>query len=214
MSNIISIRLQDQIFNETIVLDTISYKGETDIALDLTGINEDIASALNVIIDWGDGSDQEGYSRDLTFSYRNNSILPEIETGKVGGSILGQYDHAYDPVDTHILQLSAQVVISYEDGNYTKLVQPINLIQESYYDNIKELQIVDAVINDDTLATMLTLQSKYNNRMYLANLYPARLLTVQEIADARLFITEPDNFSYLQSEDGQSEFGPEKFIFI
>ena len=64
MNDSINISLTAQEFNKTIYLDTVEYKGESSVFLDLVGINEDIAPAFNIAIDWGDGSDVEYYNRD------------------------------------------------------------------------------------------------------------------------------------------------------
>jgi len=212
MNDSINISLTAQEFNKTIYLDTVEYKGESSVFLDLVGINEDIAPAFNIAIDWGDGSDVEYYNRDLIFSYRTSSIFNEIEIGKGGGSILTLYNHTYESADTHILELSAQLLIGYEDGSYLKLVQPLTLIQESYYDNIKEFQLLDSVVHDDTLRTVLTLQSKYNDRTYLVSLGSTNTESIQEIIENRVFITE-DSFFDFESEDSQYLFTPEEIVF-
>ena len=148
----------------------------------------------------------------IIFSYRTSSIFNEIEIGKVGGSILTLYNHTYESADTHILELSAQLLIGYEDGSYLKLVQPLTLIQESYYDNIKEFQLLDSVVHDDTLRTVLTLQSKYNDRTYLVSLGSTNTESIQEIIENRVFITE-DSFFDFESEDSQYLFTPEEIVF-
>ena len=212
MNNSINITLPLQEFDKTIYLDKVEYKGESNVFLNLVDINEDKAPAFNLSIDWGDGTEIEDYSRDLIFSYRTSSIIDEIEIGKVGGSILTIYNHEYGSLDTHILELSAQILIGYEDGRYLRLVQPLSLIQESYYDNIKEFQLLDTVINDNTLQTMLTLQSKFNNRSYIVALGSTNVETIQEIIDNRVFITEDALFDF-ESEDSQFLFTPEELSF-
>ena len=212
MNNAINITLPVQEFNKTLYLEKVEYKGETSVTLNLVGISEDVAPAFNISIDWGDGSDVVDNTRDLIFSYRSSSIFDEVNLGKVGGSILTEYRHGYDSLDTHILELSAQILIGYEDGSYLKLIQPLSLIQESYYDNIKEFQLLDVVVSDDTLRPMLTLQSEYSNRSYIVSLGSENVTSVKDILESRIFITEDSLFDF-ETENGQYLFTPEETFF-
>lgn len=168
MSNVVKTSLTEPLVNGTVYEDKFIYKGEYQVVLDIGSISERNNMALNVTIDWGDGTTREVYRRDIIYDYRSNSIFSEVLNGTLGGSILGQYEHRYEPTLTHIRELSAQVIINFADGKYTKIVQPIALIMESYYDNIQEFLINSIAVHDKTLFSIINLQSKYNDRAWPA----------------------------------------------
>ena len=164
MSNTINISLRDLPLNKsTAILDNFIYKGSSEVILDLTGVSEEVSRVRNITIDWGDGSDREFYTRQMIFEYRESSIISEITTGLIGGGVLGAFTHQFIPVTTHITDLTIQVLVNYDNGDHVLIQQPITLIQESYYDNIKEFGISNASIHDDTTVTFANLQSQYND---------------------------------------------------
>ena len=156
-------------------MDQFEYKGASIINLDLSSISESLTRALNITIDWGDGSDREIYKRALLYNYKEFSIFPEILEGKIGGSVLNAYEHIYIPADTHVKELTAQVLINFDNSTYTKIVQPITLIQESYYDNIKEFSVNSVGVHDDSLFSIVNFQSKSTGQtwpgVYVDNSY-------------------------------------------
>ena len=163
MSDTIITSLTQPLTNATIYEDTFIYKGQYLVEMDIGPISEKNTRAITVTIDWGDGAEREVYKRDVIFNYRTSSIFSEVLDGRLGGSILGKYTHRYTPSQTHIRAVSAQIVIAFDNGMYTKIVQPISLVMESYYDNIKEFSINSMVVHDSTMFSILNLQSKYNN---------------------------------------------------
>jgi len=185
MSNVVKTSLLRPLDNETVYESQFVYKGEYIVGIDVGGISERDALALNITIDWGDGSEREVYRRDVVYNYREKSILPEVQDGRIGGSILGTYEHRYEPTTTHIRELSAQILINFADGKYTKIVQPIALVMESYYDNIQEFLINSISIHDDTLFSIINLQSKYNNRAWPAVWVDNNILTTSVIPPDR-----------------------------
>lgn len=170
MDNIIYISTSEQAVNETVTLGNVVYKSDLRVVLDLGGVYEQSSKALNVTIDWGDGTKREVYNRQLIYSYKDNSIADEIEGGRIGGTILTKYNHIFTPAPTHVSKTIIQVLINYDDGTYTLLKQPVTLIRESYHDSIVEFSIVDAGIHDNGLYTVPSLQSKHNKRSYLTYL--------------------------------------------
>ena len=168
MSNKIDIALSTPAPNTTIYSDTFTYKGTAMLELALGNISETNSKALVVTIDWGDGSNREIYKRRIVNDYTTTSIFSEVLEGRFSGSVLGSYEHTYAPASTHVNNLSAQVLISFEDGSYTKFVQPISLVHESYYDDIKEFQINSVGIHDNSLFSIVNLQSKYNKQTWPA----------------------------------------------
>tara|TARA_R110001592_G_scaffold109811_1_gene305759 strand:+ start:976 stop:1497 length:522 start_codon:yes stop_codon:yes gene_type:complete len=134
----------------------------------LTGIQEAQARALTLDIDWGDGSEVEYYSKDVIYDYKKDSIFDEILYGKLGGSILTVYNYDYSPTPSSFFtNLTAQLLITFSDGYYVNVYQPIKLVHESYYDNIKQLSVVNTQIHSLTSDTVANLQSKYNKQTYI-----------------------------------------------
>ena len=134
----------------------------------LTGIQEDQARALTLDIDWGDGSEVEYHSKDVVYNYKENTIFDEILYGKLGGSILTVYNYDYSPTpNSFFTNLTAQLLITFSDGYYVNIYQPIKLVHESYYDNIKQLSVVNTQIHSLTSDTVANLQSKYNKQTYI-----------------------------------------------
>ena len=168
MSNKVDISLPNPAPNSTVYGDSFIYKGTSIIELALGNISEASGKALVVTIDWGDGSEREVYKRRIVNDYKTNSIFSEVLEGRFGGSVLGNYGHTYSPATTHVNNLSAQVLVTFEDGTYTRIVQPITFVHESYYDDIKEFQINSVGIHDNSLFSIVNLQSKYNKQTWPA----------------------------------------------
>ena len=134
----------------------------------LTGIQEAQADALTLDIDWGDGSEVEYHTKDVVYNYKENSIFDEILYGKLGGSILTVYNYDYTSTpNSFFTNLTAQLLITFSDGYYINIYQPIKLVHESYYDNIKQLSVVNTQIHSLTSDTVANLQSKYNKQTYI-----------------------------------------------
>jgi len=147
----------------------VTLKGISNIQFILTGIAEDYYKAMSIDINWGDYSPTEYYGVDLVKDYKNTSIFDEILYGKVGGSIMTSYNHTYKlPVSTFGIHLTAQCLVYFNNGNYASFFQPITLIKESYYDDIKQLNILNTQIQRVSSTTFVNLESKFNKQTYIA----------------------------------------------
>lgn len=164
MNNTIFLTLTSIIPGNVTYADQIIYKGSSQVEFDLSGISEDTADALNIIINWGDGSAAEFYSRNIA----STNTAEEVEQGVLSGSILDTYEHVYTPTQTHVNEISAQIYINFVDGTYTTIVQPLLLVQESYHDNIKEFLIDDVSVHDNSIFSIVNLQSKYTKQTWPA----------------------------------------------
>lgn len=149
--------------NTVVVNEPFIYKGASEVVLDFSGVSEQDNRVISIVIDWGDGSPREYYNKKIIFEYRENSIIEEVTRGFLGGSILGSFSHAFTPADTHINNITTQALLTYENGVDVIIKQPLTIIQESYYDNIKEFNIANIAVQDGTLSTMANLQSKHTN---------------------------------------------------
>lgn len=155
--------------NTNVYGDEIIFKGAPTINFVLTGISEAINSALTLDINWGDSSDIQYAQKDIVFNYKTKSIFDEVLYGKVGGTILNQYEHTYTPsTSSFFTNLTAQFLIYFNNGAYANLFQPIKLVRESYYDNIQKLGITSTqMVGTSASNTVANLQSKFNNATYI-----------------------------------------------
>lgn len=162
--NLSSITENTDVFKEEIL-----FKGSPTINFVLTGVSEATNSALTLDINWGDSSAIQYAQKDIVFNYKTKSIFDEVLYGKVGGTILNQYEHTYVPaVSSFFTNLTAQFLIHYNNGFYANVIQPIKLIRESYYDNIQKLGITSTqMIGASASNTIANLQSKFNNSTYI-----------------------------------------------
>ena len=89
--------------------------------------------------------------------------------GKVGGTILDNYKHTYVPsTSSFFTNLTAQFIIHFNNGFYANIKQPIQLIKESYYDNIQKLGITSTQMTGASGSnTVANLQSKFNDSTYI-----------------------------------------------
>jgi len=149
-------------------LEEVTFKGAPSIMFVLTGIDESKSKALTLDINWGDNSNIEYYQRDVVYDYREQSILNEVLYGKIGGSVLEEYEHTYTPtLSTQVTSLSVQFLIYFNDGFFANIFQPIRLLKESYYDSIEKLGILNTqMIGTSASNTIANLQSRFNKRTY------------------------------------------------
>jgi len=158
--------------NETIVKEPINFKGAPTVNFILSGVNEEASQALSLDINFGDGTERVFSQKDIVFNYKEESIFNEVLYGKVGGTIMDTYKHTYVPAEsTFTTNLTAQFLIYFNNGFHANIFQPISLISESYYDDIKKLGILNTqMVGLSTSDTVANLQSKFNDRTYITYL--------------------------------------------
>lgn len=168
MSNIY-INLSAITENTTTIVDEVVFKGIPTVNFILTGIDETVGSAITLDINWGDNSGIVYEQKDIVYNYKEESIFNEMLYGKVGGTILSQYEHKYVPVlSSFFTNLTAQFLVHYNNGYYANIFQPITLVRESYYDNIQKLGITSTqMVGASASNTVANLQSKFNNSTYI-----------------------------------------------
>lgn len=171
MSNIY-INLSATTASTDVLKDEITFKSDPTITFVLTGVDERANQALTLDINWGDGSDTSFNQKDLVFNYKKESIFNEMLHGKVGGTILDEYEHTYTPsTSSFATSLTAQFLIHYNNGFYANIFQPIKLVRESYYDNIQKLGIQSTqMVGTSGSNTVANLASKFDERTYVTYL--------------------------------------------
>lgn len=158
--------------NITTLQDEISFKGAPTINFVLTGISEATSAALTLDVNWGDGTATDFNQKDIVFNYKEESIFNEMLYGKVGGTILDNYEHTYVPLTSSFFtNLTAQFLVHYNNGFYANINQPIKLVRESYYDNIQKIGITSTQMTGASGSnTIANLQSKFNNQTFVTYL--------------------------------------------
>jgi hypothetical protein len=147
----------------------VNFKGSSSVTFILTGINEDLNSALFLEIEWGDGSSREHYQKDLVFDYKEESIFDELLYGKVGGSIATFYTHNFfNNLTSYNIALSSQLLLTFSNGVVIHVIQPISVFKNSYYDEIGDLNILNTQVTPVTSNyTFVNFESKNNKQTFV-----------------------------------------------
>lgn len=139
-------------------------KGASKVTFDFTGIFSIDSKASKISIDWGDGSPILYKGKSVVFDYREQSIFDEVLYGALGGTVLTSYSHEYfNDTAYYGKDFFAKILITWEDGTYTYIVQPITVFWDSFYDDVQELSILSTqVLPISTNETFINLESKFD----------------------------------------------------
>ena len=128
----------------------ISYRGNTTLNFVLTGISEEVFDVLFIDIDWGDKTPIVFLQKDLLFNYKEQSIFDEIRYGKLGGSVATIHTHTFSNTQsTFNTSLTSVFTLTYNNGVITRLIQPIDIYDGSFYDKIGDLNVLSTQITPD-----------------------------------------------------------------
>ena len=169
--NTVYVNLSSIYSNNTLKNEELYLKGDSTLQFVLTGVNEEVNDVISLEINWGD-STIENYKKDLVYNYKEKTIFNELIYGKLGGSVMTNYNHTLtlNP-SSNFTSLTAQLLIYYSNGVYADVYYPLTLISESYYDNIKKFAINNTQMNSlSTSNTIANLQSKFNKQTYITYL--------------------------------------------
>jgi len=152
------------------ILPVVSVKGKTSITFILTGINESRNYATYLTINYGDSTESINVQKDLVYDYKNKSIFNEVLSDKPGGTIMSTYENVYSNETSNFNSpLTAQFLITFRDGSKTLFIQPLNIYNASYYDEIGELSITNSQISPlSTSNTFVNLEGKLNKQTYVS----------------------------------------------
>jgi len=152
------------------ILPTVSVKGKTSITFVLTGINETSNYATYLIINYGDSANNIHIKKDLIYDYKNKSIFNEVLFNKTGGTIMSMYTNTYSNDTANFNKpITVQFLITFKDGSKTLFIQPLNIYNASYYDEIGELSIISSQISPlSTNNTFVNLEGKINKQTYVS----------------------------------------------
>lgn len=157
---------------DTVTLSGIDIKSKTNITYILSNIVESDSEALYLDIDWGDGSPVERYTKPVFLDYKTSNIIDEIVFNKPLGSILTSKSHLfYNNTSFFNSSILMQMLIIYKNNYTLKIVQPINIYQASYYDEIGDIDILSAQIMPISANnTFINLEGKLSKQTYIAAL--------------------------------------------
>ena len=145
--NTVYVNLSSIYSNNTLKNEELYLKGDSTLQFVLTGVNEEVNDVISLEINWGD-STIENYKKDLVYNYKEKTIFNELIYGKLGGSVMTNYNHTLtlNP-SSNFTSLTAQLLIYYSNGVYADIYYPLTLVSESYYDNIKKFAINNTQMN-------------------------------------------------------------------
>ena len=169
--NTVYVNLSSIYSNITLKNEELYLKGDSTLQFVLTGVSEEVNDAISLEINWGD-STIENYKKDLVYNYKEKTIFNELIYGKLGGSVMTNYNHTLtlNP-SSNFTSLTAQLLIYYSNGVYVDVYYPLTLVSESYYDNIKKFAINNTQMNSlSTSNTIANLQSKFNKQTFITYL--------------------------------------------
>lgn len=183
------------------ILPSVSVKGKTTIAFVLTGINESRNYATYLTINYGDSTNSFNVQKDLVYDYKNKSIFNEVLFDKAGGTIMSTYENIYSNETSNFNSpLTAQFLITFRDGSKTLFIQPLNIYNASYYDEIGELSITNSQISPlSTSNTFVNFEGKLNKQTYVGILLSSTLEDYYQLVDPTntyYLISPQDNYVY------------------
>jgi hypothetical protein len=147
----------------TVSIDKYTTKGATTVNISLQNISELLYKVNSAEIDWGDGS-IETAKRELFFNYKTQSIFDEIIYGNLNGSVLKTYSHVYsNNFDKYEVIYKIYVKLTRTNGKMLSYYIPLGVTWGSYYDDIKNLAIINSQITPDSKnTTFVNLESVYD----------------------------------------------------
>jgi hypothetical protein len=152
-------------FFGNIFLPKKSFRGSSTVNFVLTGVNEEVFDVLFLDLTWGDKTLTEFIQKDLLFNYREKSIFEEMKYSKPGGSIATIYKHTFtNTQDTVNTSLTSVLELTFNNGVITRFVQPIDIYDGSFYDEIANLSFLKTQILPHSSNNLFTLLEGQNNK--------------------------------------------------
>jgi hypothetical protein len=139
-------------------------KGASSVSFDFSNMIGPESRASKITIDWGDGSPVLAKGKDVVFDYRRDSIFDEVLYGAIGGTVLTSYSHEYfNDSQYYGKDFFAKILITWEDGTFTYIVQPITVFWDSFYDDVQEFSLLSTqILPVSTNETFISFESKYD----------------------------------------------------
>lgn len=139
-------------------------KGASKVIFDFSNMIGPESRASKITIDWGDGTPTLQKGKGVIFDYRRDSIFDEVLYGAIGGTVLTSYSHEYfNDSQYYGKDFFAKILITWEDGTFTYIVQPITVFWDSFYDDVQELSLLSTqVLPLSTNDTFINFESKYD----------------------------------------------------
>lgn len=144
-------------------------KGSSTVSYSFTNMNESVYRVNSLTIKWGDGTENLVRKRNIFFDYRTESIFEEVENGKIGGTLLASYSHDYyNNYNNYGADFYTQIILEWEDGAFTYIIQPLTILYDSFYDSVKEINVLSTQILPVTSnKTFINLETKDDITTYI-----------------------------------------------
>ena len=150
--------------NKKVFASKEAIKGASKVTFDFSNMIGPESKASKITIDWGDNSPKLEKGKSVLFDYRTESIFDEVLYGAIGGTVLTAYTHDYYNDSAYYgKDFFAKILITWEDGTYTYIIQPITVFWDSFYDDVQELSLLSTqILPISTNETFLNLESKFD----------------------------------------------------
>ena len=151
------------VFRET----ETTLKGGFNFTLDLLNVDESLSKVKSVTIDWGDGSKVETYQVNLVKDYYTESVIYEMLYNK-DVSVCVPYSHTYYPVaSSYFVYNTLSAYVTYLNGNIGEIYVPLKIAQNSYYDYMGEMYVVNSqILPLSTSNTFLNIQGEKDRYVF------------------------------------------------
>jgi len=146
-------------------LDEQVFLGTSTITFNLSGVDDSKNATLKTIIDFGDGSASISHETKIIRTYSNTDETVRIAQYGTFSEALNPYTHVYTPnASTYYLQLSAQILFTFSNYAQYRIVIPIRIAQDSYFNVYENLKIVSTQFIDTSANNVFaSIQSKTGN---------------------------------------------------
>ena len=149
---------------DTITEDEIELFDITELNLDLSEVYSKVFPNY-IAINWGDETPIEEPDITIYRNYKTDSIYPEVKNDASPVFLNNLYPHIYYPSDTALKKsMTLRVNVGYITGETTKFIIPINVRTEGYYENIKDLDLLNvSLLNNKDNKSIFTFLTEKDN---------------------------------------------------
>lgn len=143
-----------------------SIKGTTNVTLNMYGIDETAYPVLSIVVDWGDDSPIQTFTKDIIKNYETTSIFDEMIYGKINGTVASTHDHVYQYTGDGTFdnaKYNFTVAALFENGYTITFLGTFSLFKGSFYDDVGGFAIHSTQISpNSTNDTIVNLEAANN----------------------------------------------------
>lgn len=148
--NTYTIYLSSNSTSYTQQLSTELFEDESQLTLNLERLFNDVIP-IYVKINWGDGNEEVQHNNIYSEQYSNVLLFNTYNP-----VFIDPYPHVYYPSETSTYKLlSAQISVSYSDGNYSYFVVPVQIRTYGMAESLGEIHLTNTNISENLLELQL-----------------------------------------------------------